>query len=222
MKILVIVLLVCIGACGVIGFGLYYVGKQAVDTASSEFEKITTAEGGNVDNPLGALSALGGAVSDLQNMQEDLENLEPVDPLPFQTIIDDILPEIPSNWEAQDPKGSSQSMGNFAFTQASRRYTGPNGEVIDVAVNDWAYNAAIYVPFFLAANFSQETTEGYNKGIKIGEDPGREEFTYARNRGERSVLYGKRFNIVVKGTGIEPAHLEEWYGHVRKDNLPTR
>ena len=211
MKILVIILLVCIGACGVIGFGVYYVGSKAVETVGAEMDKVTS-EGGNIDNPLGAL----------QGMQEELENMEPVDPLAFQTIISDVLPEIPSNWEAQDPKGSSQTMGNYKFTRASRRYTGPNGEVIDVTVNDWAYNAAIYMPFFLAANFSQETTEGYNKGIKIGEDPGREEFTFARNRGERSVLYGKRFNIVVKGTGIEPANLEEWYGLVRKSNLPTR
>ena len=221
MKILVIILLVCIGACGVIGFGVYYVGSKAVETVGAEMDKVTS-EGGNLENPLGALSALGGAVSDLQGMQEELENMKPVDPLEFQTMINDVLPVIPSNWEAQDPKGSSQSMGNYKFTQASRRYTGPNGEAIDVTVNDWAYNAAIYMPFFLAANFSQETTEGYNKGIKIGEDPGREEFTFARNRGERSVLYGKRFNIVVKGTGIEPAHLEEWYGLVRKSNLPTR
>ena len=72
----------------------------------------------------------------------------------------------------------------------------------------------------LAANFSQETTEGYNKGIKLGDDPGREEFQSERKRGERTVLYGKRYNIVVKGTGIQPEDLGEWYGLVRKQTLP--
>ena len=34
------------------------------------------------------------------------------------------------------------------------------------------------------------------------------------------MLYSKRYNIVVKGRGIEPEDLEEWYGLVRKQNLP--
>lgn len=222
MKILVIILLLCIGACGAIGFGIYYFGKQAVETVMTEVEEITE-EGGNLNSPLGALSALSSMVGDIQGMQEELENMEAVDPLPFRTLIDDVLPEPPPTWTAKDARGSSQSMGNFQYTQASREYSSADGsKTITVTVADWAFNRAIYMPFFLAANFSQETTEGYNKGIKIAEDPGREEFTYASNRGKRTILYGKRFNIEIDGRGIEPADLEEWYGLVRKNNLPTQ
>ncbi|MDA1311758.1 MAG: hypothetical protein O2968_00340 [Acidobacteria bacterium] len=221
MKIVVIILLLCIGACGAVGFGIYYFGKQAVESVASEVEQ-TTGEGGNMDNPLGALSALGGMANDLQGMQETLENMEAVEPLAFQTIIDEVLPEPPPTWTAKDPRGSSQSMGDFKYTQASREYASADGaKTVTVTVADWAFNRAIYMPFLLAANFSQETTEGYNKGIKVGEDPGREEFTYASNRGKRSVLYGKRFNVEIDGRGIEPTDLEEWYGLVRKSNLPT-
>jgi hypothetical protein len=221
MKIVVIILLLCIGACGAIGFGIYYYGKQAVESVASEVEQIS-AEGANADSPLGALSALGGMAKDMQGMQETLENMKAVEPLPFQTLIE-TLPEPPPTWTAQDPRGSSQSMGDFKFTQASREYSSADGaKTISVTVADWAFNRAIYMPFLLAANFSQETTEGYNKGIKIGEDPGREEFTYAGNRGKRTVLYGKRYNVEIDGRGIEPADLEQWYGLVRKSSLPTQ
>jgi hypothetical protein len=183
MKIVVIILLLCIGACGAVGFGIYYFGKQAVESVSTEVEKISK-EGGNVDNPLGALSALGGMANDMQGLQESLENMEAVDPLPFQTIINEALPEPPATWTAKDARGSSQSMGDFKFTQASREYSSADGtKTVTVTIADWAFNRAIYTPFLLAANFSQETTEGYSKGIKIGEDPGRVDFTYASNRG---------------------------------------
>ena len=217
MKILIIVLLVMMVACGV---GMVYCGKKVVDTASEISDQVTE-EGIDISNPLGALSALSGMAEEVQKMQEELEAMEPVDPLPFQTLIDEALPEAPSGWTAQKPRGSLNSMGNFQISQASRRYENEaEGKTIDVDISDWAFNRAVYAPFFLAANFSQETTEGYNKGIKLGEDPGREEFHYERKRGERTVLYSKRYNIVVKGRGIEPEDLEEWYGLVRKQNLP--
>ena len=78
-------------------------------------------------------------------------------------------------------------MGNFQISQASRRYENEaEGKTIDVDISDWAFNRAVYAPFFLASNFSQETTEGYNKGIKLGEDPGREEFHYERKTGREN------------------------------------
>jgi hypothetical protein len=114
-------------------------------------------------------------------------------------------------------------MGDSNLPKPAGEYSSADGaKTITVTVADWAFNRAIYMPFLLAANFSQETTEGYNKGIKIGEDPGREEFTYASNSGKRTVLYGKRFNVDVDGRGIEPADLEQWYGLVRKSSLPTQ
>ena len=106
-----------------------------------------TEEGVDISNPLGALSALSGLAEDVQEMQEELEAMEPVDPLPFQTLIDEGLPEAPSGWTAQKPRGSSNSMGNFKITQASRRYENQaEGKTIDVSISDWAFNRAVYAP----------------------------------------------------------------------------
>ena len=216
MKYVIVFLLVIMVACGA---GLWYCGQKAVETAS-EFSDKVTAEGGNLSDPLGALSALGGMVGDMEKLQEEVEALEPIDPVHFQVLID-ALAEVPDGWTAQDARGSMQSMGTFKVSKATRRYENQGeGKAIDISVSDWAYNRVLYVPFFLSANFSEETTEGYNKGIKIGEDPGREEFKFAQKRGERTVLYRKRYNINVKGSGIGAEELEIWYGRVRKQTLP--
>ena len=212
MKYVIVVLLVLMVACGA---GLWFCAQKAVEIADE-----VTDEGGNISDPLGALSALGGMANDLEKLGEDLEGLEPTDPVPFQVLID-ALAKVPDGWTAQDARGSIQSMGNFKISQGSRRYENQaEGKTIDISISDWAFNQALYAPFLLSTNFSQETTEGYNKGIKMGEDPGREEFTFAQKRGERTMLYRKRYNINIKGSGIEPEELQQWYELVPKQDLP--
>ncbi len=212
MKYVIVVLLVIMVACGA---GLWYCGQKAVEIVDE-----VTDEGGNISDPLGALSALGGMANDLEKLGEDLEGLEPTDPVPFQVLID-ALAKVPDGWTAQDARGSMQSMGNFKISQGSRRYENQaEGKTIDITISDWAFNQALYAPFLLSTNFSQETTEGYNKGIKVGGDPGREEFTFARKSGERTMLHRKRYNINIKGSGIEAEELQQWYELVPKQDLP--
>lgn len=71
----------------------------------------------------------------------------------------------------------------------------------------------------VAAAFSQETTEGYNKGIKIGEDPGREEYKTAGKDGTLSVLVGKRFFVTIRGNNIEASELRQWWDRIDAQGL---
>lgn len=90
-----------------------------------------------------------------------------------------------------------------------------------MTISDFAYNQLAYSGFTLAAAFSQESTEGYNRGITVGDDPGREEFDYDSQQGVRELLHGKRYHIRVEGEQIMPEDLEPWHGYVRTDVLPT-
>ena len=74
MKYVIVVLLVIMVACGA---GLWYCGQKAVEIVDE-----VTDEGGNISDPLGALSALGGMANDLEKLGEDLEGLEPTDRCP--------------------------------------------------------------------------------------------------------------------------------------------
>ena len=180
--------------------------------------KADVKEGADIDNPIAAIQKIATLAGEAENWQKELENLEPVDPLPFQDLIA-TLPEPPADWEADDATGSINSMGEFSLSEAGRSYR--NGDKrIQLKVMDWAHNQAMYLPFMMAAQFSQDSTEGYNKGIEIDGAPGREEFTYATNQGNLQLLHGKRFHISVEGDGIEPEELHDWLAKVELQELP--
>lgn len=160
-------------------------------------------------NPLGLARQIAKAGEDLEKIQKDLENMKPVDPVHFSELIK-FLPEPQAGWESQPPRGSSNKMGEWSFTEVERQYS--QGEKrIEIQILDWAFHKELYATFFVTAAFSQETTEGYNKGIKIGEDPGREEYKTASKEGSLSILVGKRFFVTIKGNNIDAAELRQWW-----------
>lgn len=188
-------------------------------SGSKESEKIK--EGEQVaKTPFGALSQLAKAGSELEKIQKDLENMKPVDPVHFNELIA-FLPEAPAGWEAGKPQGESNQMGDWKFSQVRRSYNSGD-KSMQVEIQDWAYQYGLYAPFFLAASFSQETTEGYNKGIKMGDDPGREEFENEAKRGTLSLLIGKRFLVGIKGEGIESAELRQWLDRMDTNGLRAK
>lgn len=195
-------------------------GLAGCGGTSSESSEVTE-EGVDVEkNPLGALGALAKAGQDLQNLQEELANMPTVEAVHFSVLIS-ALPDVPGGWTADDPRGSTNEMGDYKMSQASRTYSREGGdERVDVEIQDWAFNQAIYLPFFLQAGFSQESTEGYSKGIKMGEDPGREEYTFSSRSGQRSVLVNKRFHVQVRINNMEAEALNEWWPRVKTAELP--
>lgn len=186
---------------------------------SKESEKIV--EGQEVSkNPLTAMSQLAQAGSEMEKLQKELDEMKPVDPVSFKELMP-FLPEAPAGWQAEKARGESSQMGEWKFSHAERQYT--SGEKsMQVEVADWAYTKALYAPFFLTAAFSQETSEGYNKGIKIGEDPGREEFQHEGKNGTLTLLVGKRFMVTVKGNGVEAAELRQWLDKIDTAGLRAK
>ncbi len=181
-----------------------------------------TEEGVDVDkNPLGALGALVSAGKDLEKYQQEIENMPAVDPVHFSELIK-VLPDVPSGWTAEDARGESSEMGDFKMSRANRVYTKEGGqERVEVSVEDWAYHQVLYLPFIMGARFSQETTEGYNKGIKMGEDPGREEYQKASQSGNRSILAKKRYHVKVEVNNLPPSAFDEWWPRVKVGDLPS-
>jgi hypothetical protein len=203
MQMLTLVLILTLAACS---------SKSAED-------KQVTKEGVNVkNNPLGAISAIGNMASDMEKLQKELESMPPTDPVPFAKLIE-ALPDAPAGWTAEDARGSSSTMGEFKVSQASRRFT--NGEKsVEVEIFDWNYKSSLYMPYFMAANFSTEDTEGYNKGIKLGDDPGREEYKYKELRGERTAIHKKRYLLKVSVNGMPKETLQDWWGKWKTAGLP--
>jgi hypothetical protein len=190
------------------------------DASSSDEDKVTD-EGVDVEkNPLSALGALGSLGGELEKLQKELEGMPETEAVSFNVLIA-ALPEPPSGWDAAEAKGETNQMGDFKMSTASRVYT-MGEQRVEVKITDWAFRKMLYMPFILSSKFSQESTDGYNKGITIGEDtPGREEHNTKQMRGQRQVLLDKRYFIEVDQRGGGPEVYGEWYGLVKKGELPS-
>lgn len=179
-----------------------------------------TAEGVDVKrDPIGTLGALATAGKDFDKIQKEIEAMGPTEPAAFAKLIE-VLPDVPAGWTSAAPKGSTNSMGDFKMSQASRRYRGSGTQRVNVEIADWAFSRAMYAPFFLQAKFSQESDDGYSKGITIGEDPGREEYKVKRQDGSRQVLFKKRYHLKVEVNNMPKEAIEEWWGKLKTAALP--
>ncbi|MBM3737829.1 MAG: hypothetical protein FJW39_18770 [Acidobacteria bacterium] len=188
-------------------------------SAPKEQAKAPVQEGVDIKkNPLSALSSLASAGQEFEKLQQELEAMPPTDPVHFSKLIE-ALPPVPGGWESQDPKGSTNTMGDFKVSQASRTYS-HEGHRVTVEISDWAFNKALYAPFFIQAKFSQESTDGYSKGITVGGDPGREEYKTASKNGSRSMLLRKRYLTKVDIDGLPAEAMQEWAGKLNLSALP--
>ena len=162
-------------------------------------------------DPLGAIHKLLDIDKTSANITENLdeEREAPIAPVSFQELLD-YLPDPPQEWTAQKPQGQTNSFGNYSVSQVKQTYSYQDKQMT-VSIFDWAFNAALYVPFLLTTEYSQESTEGYNKGIKIGDIPGREEYDYSTQDGSLNLLIDRRFFVQIDGDNIEETELREWW-----------
>ena len=193
-------------------------GKTAVEAE----KKVTETGIDPKKDPFGVIGAIGQMAKDAGDLQKEMEKMTPVEPLHFSKLIA-ALPAIPSGWTADDAKGESSQLGEMKTSQSSRTYRkdGGPGEA-RITISDWAFNRAIYLPFMMQAKFSQESTEGYSKGIKVGADPGREEYKTKERDGSRTVLVHKRYSVTVNIQDMDAAAFDEWWGRIKVASLPAQ
>jgi len=199
-----IIFLILVTACG--------------DNRNSQSETLDIEEGIDIQkNPLGAIQKVIETGRNTAKIKQEIANNKPVKPISFKELIE-YLPKAPQNWTAKKPMGGTTSISNYSISQVSRVYTQDKKE-ITVSIFDWAFNSALYTPFLLTTEFSQESTEGYNKGIKIGGIPGREEYTYDSKQGSLNLLVDSRFFVQIEGRDIEEQDLREWWKLIDRKSL---
>ena len=175
-------------------------------SASSSLSKTSKAELG-VDWQNKFLAAVQTIES--RESQVEVANNEPGEPISLRELLE-YLPDAPRGWSAQEPEGEANSFGNYSVSQVSQTYTN-NNKKMKVSIFDWTFNSSLYMPFLLSIEFSQESTAGYNKGIKIDDMPGREEYNYQSRQGSLNLLVDNRFLVQIEGRNIEDKELREWW-----------
>ena len=151
------------------------------------------------------------------SFEDNLEEDNEIDTISFRDLIG-YLPQSPKGWIAEKPKGQTNSFGSYRVSQVKQSYF-QKDKTMTVSIFDWAFNSALYMPFLLSTEFSQESTEGYNKGIKIGNIPGRENYDYYTKDGSLNLLVNRRFFVQIEGENIEESELREWWEAIDSDSL---
>lgn len=192
-------------------------GLAACGSKNANSDKIT--EGIDIGkNSLVAWQKVVDSSEKLNDLQAAIYKKEPVEPVHFQQLIN-TLPKATIGWSAAKAQGETNSFIGLGISEASRQYH-KNDKTIEITVFDWAYNFGFYAPFTLSADYSQETSAGYNKGIKIGNIPGREEFDYQSKDGKLSILVDERFFVQIEGKNLDNAkELYQWWKKVDRQSL---
>ena len=194
--------------CLITAVGAIATGCGAADTNSSQSKVFEVQEGIDIrSNPFAAIQKV--IEIGKQANHGEIANRDSVEPVTFKELID-YLPQAPRGWEALEPEGETNSFGSYGISQVSRAYTQGNKKM-EVSIFDWTLNSVLYTSFLLSTEFSQESTAGYNKGIKIDDIPGREEYSYKSKEGSLNLLVNSRFLVRIDGQNIEDLELRKWW-----------
>jgi len=124
--------------------------------------------------------------------------------VPFETL-GAAFPQV-SGWTRDEIKGSTT---NFPMkVSESKTYYRDGDKRIRLEVMDAALAQMMFIPIsaFLAANYSERSSDGYKKGTSVKGEPGFEEVDTKNDTAELTVVVGKRFIVSAhgnKGTGID-------------------
>lgn len=125
---------------------------------------------------------------------------KPVSPVAFQALQTQ-LPQV-SGWEMGEPEGERMTMP-MPFSQIEADYRRGDANV-DVTIVDTGMAQMLVAPWsmMIAAGYSKESSDGYEKATTIGGNPAVEKWSKRDNQGELNILVGKRFMITIDGRDV--------------------
>lgn len=178
--------------------------KQAEATAKAAEEMAKAAQ--NVADAAAKQGTAGTAdvAKALQGMAAAFSGTgadgKPVSPVAFQTLQTQ-LPTV-SGWEMGEPDGQRMTMP-MPFSQIEAEYRKGDANV-DVTIVDTGMAQMLIAPWsmMIAAGYSNESSDGYEKATTIGGNPAVEKWNKRDNRGELNILVGKRFMVTIEGNDL--------------------
>ena len=145
----------------------------------------------------GFAKAMEGAAAAMTGKGPDGKPVEPISFRDLQTA----LPEV-SGWTRDEPRGERMT-SPFAFSQTEVQYSMGDAQV-EVKIVDSAFNQMLVAPWamFLTAGYEKESSDGYEKSINLGGNPGFEKWNSRSKDGELNLVIAKRFLVTIDGNNI--------------------
>jgi hypothetical protein len=125
---------------------------------------------------------------------------KPVEPISFRDL-QTALPDV-EGWKRDDPKGERMT-SPIPFSQTEVQYTMGEADV-EVKIVDSAFNQMLVAPWamFLTAGYEKESSDGYEKSVNLGGNPGFERWSSRNKDGELNLVVAKRFLVTIEGNNI--------------------
>lgn len=174
---------------------------------SAEEEKAQDAAAAVVKEGAGQVAEGAATIAQgLDQMAKSMAGAGKTEVLAFEKL-GAAFPEV-SGWKRGEVTGSTTSFP-IAMSQSEATYESGDSRV-ELEVIDTALNQMLVAPFsmYLAANYSERSSDGYRKGTTIKGEPAFEEVSNSDKTGTITVVVGKRFIVHARGrdvAGIEPA-----------------
>ncbi len=134
---------------------------------------------------------------------------KPVEVVKFDRLLP-LLPKPAGGWVGKEPKGSTGSFGKITVSEVSRVYR-KGDSTITVKISDSSFNPMAMRLFHMARMVRNESTEGYQKPVTIGGQPGVEQWTKASEKAKLQVAVADRFLVVVEGRKVEDPKVVEGF-----------
>ena len=128
-------------------------------------------------------------------------NVKAVEPVSVRDLI--ALLQAPLGWVPEKPTGERLT-APVNFADASLRMM--KGEAtVTAKITDSAFNQLLMAPFAasLDGSHDRETSDGYEKAVKVGDSPGFERWYSGTKTGNLMVVVNKRFIVEIDGSSIE-------------------
>jgi hypothetical protein len=144
----------------------------------------------------GFAKAMEGAAAAMSGTKDG----KPVEPVSFQDLISS-LPEV-SGWKRETPTGERMT-SPIPFSQAEAEYAMGNAN-INMKIVDSGFSQMLIAPWaiFLTTGYERQTSDGYEKAISVGGNPGFEKWSTGSKDGELNIVVAKRFLVTIDGHDI--------------------
>ncbi len=127
-----------------------------------------------------------------------------------------LLPFLPTalpGWTAEKPEGNTMRMGPMEITTVGAKFA-KGTSTASVEIIDYSLQRAVMKGMMLGWQFSNESTDGYQKGVTIDGVSGYETFSEADKETNVFVIAGDRFWVHVEVRGEKPEVARAWLGKI--------
>lgn len=189
--------------------------QKAAESASKAAEQAGGDVAQGAQDFAKAMEGMAGALAGAAKAANGGKTVEPVSFRDLQTA----LPTV-SGWTMEKPKGERMT-SPVAFSQTEVGYASGDQHV-DVKIVDSGFQQMLLAPWsmFLAAGYEKETDSGYEKSIKLGDNPGFEKWNTDSKDGELNFVVSQRFLVSVEGRDLsDPKVLRDFASAVDASKL---